>query len=282
MLRQFAALLAVTITLISATAAAAQAYGEPDAMDVAFFRELQAAVRSGDEEAVGRLARFDLRVEWPDSVERVLGRAAFVRRYPVVFGPATRRAILEQDADSLWTRKQGMEVGNGVVWTRQECAPDDRGCAGPYVRLVSVSEPGGPTFLRRPVPRPPAGGVAEGHWWPERLECPHICGDTSLADSVQWWRSGLEITATRMARGATACRPAFRATRVSGDDFELQNRFEPHELGLSDSAVVVIRTGCGGEGRGLPAELIYEDARHLWVMLGGDVLRLVRRGGGRR
>lgn len=175
-----------------------------------------------------------------------------------------------------------MEVGNGVVWTRQECAPDDRGCAGPYVRLVSVSEPGGLTFLRRPVPRPPAGGIPAGRWWPVAVECPYVCRDTDRADSLRWWREGLEITATRMARGGTACRPAFHATRVPGDEFERENRFAPHELGLGDSAVMVIRTGCGASGGSLPPELVYEDAGHLWVEVGWGTLRLERRGGGRR
>ena len=103
-----------------------------------FLKHLQGAVRANDRGAVIKLVGFPLRVN-SNGKTRVYRDAASVRAgYDQIFTPQVRQAILAQRHDRLFSRDQGLMIGNGQVWfdhicTNAQCSPP-----GP-VRITAVN-----------------------------------------------------------------------------------------------------------------------------------------------
>ena len=103
-----------------------------------FLKHLQGAVRANDRGAVIKLVGFPLRVN-SNGKTRVYRDAASVRAdYDQIFTLQVRQAILAQRHDRLFSRDQGLMIGNGQVWfdhicTNAQCSPP-----GP-VRITAVN-----------------------------------------------------------------------------------------------------------------------------------------------
>jgi len=103
-----------------------------------FLTRLQAAVRANDRRGVTKLIQFPLRVN-ADAQPRFYPDARSVRRdYERIFTPRVRRAILDQRAESLFGRDQGVMIGDGQVWFDHICANAQCSPPGP-VRIKAVN-----------------------------------------------------------------------------------------------------------------------------------------------
>jgi len=109
-----------------------------DAESIADLGELQSAVRSDDRDAVIRLIRFPLRVN-AGGKSRVYRDAQAVRvDYDRIFTRRVAEAILAQRADKLFSRDQGVMIGNGQVWFDHICPTDNCSPPGP-LRTTAVN-----------------------------------------------------------------------------------------------------------------------------------------------
>lgn len=104
----------------------------------AFLTDLQAAVRANDRDAVIGLIAFPLRVNSGGKGRSYRDAAAVRRDYDGIFTPRVRGAILNQRADRLFGRDQGLMIGDGEVWFDHICTNSACSPLGP-VRLKAVN-----------------------------------------------------------------------------------------------------------------------------------------------
>ncbi len=257
---------AVLLAPQAASAQHLEAAGISDTAGVGFLRKLQAAVGHDDAAAAWELAKAGLRVDWPDSIERIETRAEFLTRYHAVFGPAIRAAILRQKPESLWANWEGVMIGNGEVWYGQ--------IGSDTLALQTVNEPGYTGFFHRPLPPLDSTFVPTGHWWPVKIACPWICAERDPADSTAWWHAGLTFTRRLVALGTDTCRtPVIHRHQITGGAFLEEMRFAPHELDLNDSLVAEVDVDCPTDDIP-PGQVIWvQDSTHIWIDVeGGDLL----------
>ncbi|NUR46130.1 MAG: hypothetical protein HOP91_08265 [Sphingomonas sp.] len=103
-----------------------------------FLGDLQSAVRNDDREALIKLIRFPLRVN-AGGKSRIYRDAQAVRvDYDRVFTRRVTEAILAQRADKLFSRDEGVMIGNGQVWFDRACVNQDCSSLGP-VRITAIN-----------------------------------------------------------------------------------------------------------------------------------------------
>jgi len=103
-----------------------------------FLGDLQSAVRSDDRDAVINLIRFPLRVN-AGGKSRVYRDAQSVGvDYDRIFTRRVTEAILAQHGDRLFSRDQGVMIGNGQVWFDHVCPNDNCSPPGP-LRIIAVN-----------------------------------------------------------------------------------------------------------------------------------------------
>ena len=102
-----------------------------------FLTQLQNAVRANDREAVIKLVKLPLRVNF--------NRAHFYRdaksvraNYDRIFTPKVRKVILAQRFDQLFGRDQGVMIGGGEVWFDHLCMNMTCSPRGP-VRIIAIN-----------------------------------------------------------------------------------------------------------------------------------------------
>jgi hypothetical protein len=102
-----------------------------------FLSQLQAAVRSNDRPRVVALAGLPLRVNSDGGSKTYRDSRSMLADYDRIFTAKVRQAILAQRYESLFTRDQGLMVGNGEVWFDRVCR--DRNCARGPVRILAIN-----------------------------------------------------------------------------------------------------------------------------------------------
>jgi hypothetical protein len=104
------------------------------------FECLKIAIAHGDSAAVAQLVAYPLRVNRTIRLHSdVDSKARLLRQYRAIFTDSVQRAILAQDADSLFFNWQGTMVGDGVVWISTVCGPrNDSSC---HDGIVTVNLP---------------------------------------------------------------------------------------------------------------------------------------------
>jgi hypothetical protein len=92
-----------------------------DSEVVAFLRDLQAAVRSSDSQAVARLVKYPLTVN--DSAKHTVIKTEheFMARYHQIVTVPVREAVLAQVPESLFANWRGIMIGRGQVWFGMNC-----------------------------------------------------------------------------------------------------------------------------------------------------------------
>jgi hypothetical protein len=111
---------------------------EVSADDRAFLSRLQTAVRSGDRRSILRLIAFPLRVNGLSGVRFYRDEKSVERDFDQIFTPKVTRAILDQRPDRLFTRDQGVMIGDGEVWFSASCTDTECSTTGP-VRITSIN-----------------------------------------------------------------------------------------------------------------------------------------------
>jgi hypothetical protein len=120
--------LAVTFSLLVvalAHPAAAQRFmytGVSDAEVLSFFAKLQSAVGAGNKAVVASMVNYPLRVNNRKGNKLVIPNSAdLLKRYDLVFTPATRAAIAAEKPAKLVGSKEGAAIAAGLVWLAGKC-----------------------------------------------------------------------------------------------------------------------------------------------------------------
>ena len=117
--------LLVLLTAANVRVASAQAADTNSLHEAAVFRQLQDAVRSSDTAAITRLFVYPSRVNRSQTSRFwVTSPAVLRRRLNEVLPDTIRRAILQQNPDSLFHNWRGSMVGNGEVWITNVCSDE--------------------------------------------------------------------------------------------------------------------------------------------------------------
>jgi len=87
-----------------------------------FLTRLQAAVRADDRSAIAGMIAYPLRVNFDDGLKTYKDRPSIQRDFERIFTPRVRQAILDQEADKLFTNYQGSMIGDGEVWFDRSCS----------------------------------------------------------------------------------------------------------------------------------------------------------------
>ena len=108
----------------------------------AVIEAYQAAVASGDRNAVAALVHYPLEVTVEGSRMSIRDAAAFVQNYDRILTPAVARVITTQKYSELMVNQQGVMFGNGETWVNGICKPGSADCSEFEVRIIAL-RPGG-------------------------------------------------------------------------------------------------------------------------------------------
>ena len=104
-----------------------------------FLSKLQKAVSDGDREAILSSVRLPLRVNSGNRTTAYLDEDEIDANFEQIFDEATRRAILDQSVDDIFSRDIGAMVGHGEVWFDFTCLNEDCTDVGP-VRIYAINK----------------------------------------------------------------------------------------------------------------------------------------------
>ena len=108
----------------------------------AVIEAYQAAVASGDRNAVAALVRYPLEVTVEGSRMSIRDAAAFVQDYDRILTPAIARVITTQKYSELVVNQQGVMFGNGETWVNGICKPGSADCSEFEVRIIAIQPAG--------------------------------------------------------------------------------------------------------------------------------------------
>ena len=103
-----------------------------------FLSRLQAAVRADDRSAIAGLIAYPLRVNFDNGPKTYRDRHSIERDFQRIFTPRVKQAILNQEADKLFTSYQGSMIGDGEVWFDQTCSNASCSNRGP-LRIKTIN-----------------------------------------------------------------------------------------------------------------------------------------------
>lgn len=83
---------------------------------IAFFHQVQAALRQNEPKQVAQFIYFPLRADIHGHLRIIHTRTEFAANYPAIFTAARRKAIVESRDSEVWWRDQGYSIRNGVIW----------------------------------------------------------------------------------------------------------------------------------------------------------------------
>ena len=98
-----------------------------------FIRDLQRELRTGEREAVARLARYPLKVNGRGTVSALEGPSTVLASFERVFTESVAGEILKCPAQRLHCTSEGVMIGGGSVWI----APEP-GTGEPRITLVNL------------------------------------------------------------------------------------------------------------------------------------------------
>jgi hypothetical protein len=85
-----------------------------------FLAQLQRIVKTNDKARFAKLVHYPIEVSVGDKTNKVSTPSDFVRRYRSIVTPALEQTILTQDPKCLFANGQGVMIGHGQLWFRQE------------------------------------------------------------------------------------------------------------------------------------------------------------------
>ena len=80
------------------------------------FLAFQEAAARGDKESVAAFALYPIRVNVGKVAVNVADQTAFIEQYDRIMTEPVRKALADQDADSLFANDKGVMVGRGEIW----------------------------------------------------------------------------------------------------------------------------------------------------------------------
>lgn len=84
-----------------------------------FYGKLQKWVSKGNKEAIARHVQYPLRVNKDGQSRFVVDEKQFVTEYDQIMTEKVRHALQQQDVKQTFVNYQGVMVGNGELWLRQ-------------------------------------------------------------------------------------------------------------------------------------------------------------------
>jgi hypothetical protein len=89
----------------------------PDcARAIAFFRDLQSALRKDDRKAIAAMVDYPVRVSLNHKRVRVRGSEQLLAHFDEIFDKDVRCSILEATEKDVWGNWEGFMVGRGAIW----------------------------------------------------------------------------------------------------------------------------------------------------------------------
>ncbi len=99
-----------------------------------FFNKIKAANAAGDARAMAKLVAFPLTVNGKASVKTEI---IFIARYNEIFNTTVRKAVEQQQYETLFSNYKGAMFGQGRVWFSALC--DQRTCEAYKLRIVAIN-----------------------------------------------------------------------------------------------------------------------------------------------
>lgn len=96
-----------------------------------FLTELQHIVRTDNKTEFAALVRYPIDVSRGSKTSRVFTPADFVRRYRSIVTPDLQQTILIQKPECLFANGQGVMVGHGQLWFREQ--------EGGALRIITIT-----------------------------------------------------------------------------------------------------------------------------------------------
>lgn len=91
---------------------------DPEAFET-FYGKLQKWMSKGNKEAIARHVQYPLRVNKDGQSHFVANDKQFVAEYEQIMTERVRHALQQQDVKQAFVNYQGVMVGNGELWLRQ-------------------------------------------------------------------------------------------------------------------------------------------------------------------
>ncbi|MDF2684620.1 MAG: hypothetical protein K0R47_5810 [Brevibacillus sp.] len=91
---------------------------DPQAFET-FYGKLQKWVSKGNKEAIARYVQYPLRVNKDGQSRFVANEKQFVTEYDQIMTEKVRHALQQQDVKQTFVNYQGVMVGSGELWIRQ-------------------------------------------------------------------------------------------------------------------------------------------------------------------